>query len=137
VELVLPRLLFFDRYGEGKREERGDIDLKRAPKEERRLFCATCHNLITNQDDRISIQGAQEHTFTNPHGYVFHIGCFGDTRGCSYVGERMSAWSWFRGYTWRIALCGECNTHLGWLFEAAETRFYGLILNRLTSSAPS
>ncbi|MFQ5934902.1 MAG: cereblon family protein [Acidiferrobacterales bacterium] len=133
MELILPRLYFFDPDGEQKRDRRTDTKVGHAPKEERRLFCATCRNLITTQDDRTSVQGGQEHKFTNPHGFVFHIGCFRDTRGCTYVGERMSAWSWFKGFTWRIALCADCNTHLGWLFEAPDDRFHGLILNRLTS----
>lgn len=133
MELVLPPLLFFDKYGEEKRERLADTKVESVPKDERRLFCATCRNLITSQDDRISVHDGQEHTFTNPHGYVFHIGCFRDTRGCAHIGDRMSAWSWFRGFTWRVALCGDCNTHLGWLFEAPDERFHGLILSRLTS----
>ena len=133
MELVLAPFFFFDKYGEEKRERLTGIKVEDAPEEERRLFCASCRNLITSQDDRISVQGGQEHTFTNPHGFVFHIGCFRDTRGCAHIGDRMSAWSWFRGFTWRVALCGDCNTHLGWLFEASDQRFHGLILSRLTS----
>ncbi len=134
MELVLPALYLFDRYAaEEKRQPLADVKVVGKAMEERRLFCAACRNLITSLDDRISIQGGQEHTFTNPHGYVFHIGCFRQTRGCAHVGERMSAWSWFRGFTWRIAVCTNCGTHLGWLFEAPDDAFYGLILNRLTS----
>jgi hypothetical protein len=133
MELVLAQVYYFDRYSDEKRERAVKSETESTPKEERRLFCAACRHFVTNQDDRISVQGAQEHTFTNPHGYVFHIGCFRDTNGCAYVGERMSAWSWFRGFTWRIALCSNCHTHLGWLFEAAGDVFHGLILNRLTS----
>ncbi len=133
MELVLAPFFFFDEYGEEKRERLTGIKVEDISKEERRLFCATCRNLITSQDDRISVQGGQEHTFTNPHGYVFNIGCFRDTRGCAHIGDRMSAWSWFRGFTWRVALCGDCNIHLGWLFEAPDERFHGLILSRLTS----
>ena len=32
--------------------------------------------------------------------------------------------SWFPGYAWRVASCGECASHLGWLFtsdKATET----------------
>ncbi len=133
MELVLPPLFFFDRYGEQKRERLAEEDLGTTPKEERRLFCAACRNPITTQDDRISVQGGQEHTFTNPHGYQFHIGCFRQTRGCAHIGEETSAWSWFKGFTWRIALCSNCNTHLGWRFQAPDDQFHGLILNRLTS----
>ena len=133
MELVIPSLYLFDQYTDKEREQLTKGKTKDVPKDERRLFCAACRSVITSQDDRVSIQGGQEHTFTNPHGYVLHIGCFGDTRGCAYVGDRMSAWSWFRGFTWRITLCSSCNTHLGWLFEAPDEKFHGLILNRLTS----
>ncbi len=133
MELALPTIHFFDRYSEQKREHRVDQKVGNAPDEERRLFCAACRNPITSQDDRISVQGGQEHTFTNPHGYMFRIGCFGHTHGCAHAGDPTSAWSWFRGYTWRLALCANCNTHVGWLFRAPEEQFYGLILNRLTS----
>lgn len=40
--------------------------------------------------------------------------------------------SWFPGYTWQIATCGQCNQHLGWKFVAGEAsnlkpkKFYGL-----------
>lgn len=133
MELVIPSLYFFDRYSDQKREQLTDDKVEDVPKEERRLFCANCRNLITSQDDRISVQGGQEHTFTNPHGYVFHIGCFRQTRGCAHAGEETSAWSWFRGFTWCITLCANCDTHLGWRFQAPDDQFYGLILNRLTS----
>jgi hypothetical protein len=133
MELVIPSLYFFDKYTESDRERLAEEKTGEAPMEERRLFCASCRNLITSQDDRITVQGSQEHRFANPHGYVFHIGCFGHTRGCIHIGQRYSAWSWFRGFTWRIALCSHCDTHLGWLFQAPGEQFYGLIMNRLTS----
>lgn len=28
--------------------------------------------------------------------------------------------SWFPGYAWRIASCGHCGTHLGWLFTSTS-----------------
>lgn len=40
--------------------------------------------------------------------------------------------SWFPGYTWQLALCGQCNAHLGWKFVAGPDsnlmprKFYGL-----------
>ncbi|MFQ6021766.1 MAG: cereblon family protein [Acidiferrobacterales bacterium] len=133
MELVLPPIYLFDKYGDAKRERLAEEKVENSAKEERRLFCASCRNAITSQDDRISVQGGQEHTFTNPHGYMFHIGCFHHSRGCAHVGDATSAWSWFRGFTWRIALCANCNAHLGWLFQAPDEQFHGLILNRLTS----
>ncbi len=133
MELALPHWYFFDKYTDKKRESLTDAQVGERVEKERRLFCATCRNLITTQDNRINIQGGQEHTFMNPHGYQFHIGCFRDTRGCANVGQEVSAWSWFRGFTWRITLCGSCETHLGWLFRAPNECFHGLILNRLTS----
>jgi len=40
--------------------------------------------------------------------------------------------SWFPGYGWKIAGCGTCLTHLGWLFVSGDGgNFHGLILDRL------
>ena len=80
------------------------------------------------------MQGAHQHTFANPHGLVFRIGCFRRARGCGYTGPLSNEFSWFRGYSWRIAVCGRCLNQLGWLFvSSADTAFNGLILDQLST----
>ena len=99
--------------------------------EGRVLACAVCRQKITTTAARISVGGAHEHSFANPHGFRFHIGCFARVVGCVPVGEPSSYWSWFPAYTWQIEDCGSCAGHLGWLFRTDDHRFHGLILDRL------
>jgi len=97
------------------------------------ILCRRCLQIITGRAQRIAVQGAHEHTFFNPHGIVFQIGCFRKTRGCRYVGPASEEFTWFKGFTWRVAVCSACLTHLGWLFVSDHAEaFSGLILDRLT-----
>lgn len=95
------------------------------------LFCAACSHVVGHVQDRIEVQGSFQHTCTNPYGYVHHFGCHSDAPGCAVVGNAHSADSWFAGFRWRLAHCGGCDIHLGWQFEKAGERFFGLILDRI------
>lgn len=130
-----PALLFFDPQAEKKRGEQVKALPDKKPKKEKRLFCAACRHPVTHQDERIPVQGGHEHTFTNPHGITYHIGCFREAGGCAATGEATMEYTWFRGYAWRIALCAHCRAHLGWRFQAEGEYFHGLIVNRLTSAS--
>ncbi len=91
------------------------------------LVCATCARRITHDDHRIAVNGAHEHTFVNPGGFVHVVGCFAAASGLAYVGDPQSAFSWFPGFRWQIAACGGCGVHLGWIFRAAGDQFHGLL----------
>jgi uncharacterized C2H2 Zn-finger protein len=109
-----------------------DETAKNESDEEEYIRCRQCRQIITTRSDRIMVQGSHQHTFANPHGVVFHIGCFHSVSGCGYVGPAAEEFTWFRGYRWRIAVCGMCLTHLGWLFISRGNHiFNGLILDRL------
>ena len=97
------------------------------------IYCAACSHILTRCDERIEVNGSHGHHFTNPHGFSFHVGCFANALGCDISGAPEAADSWFMGYFWRIATCGECQTHLGWYFARANGAefFYGLILDRI------
>jgi hypothetical protein len=100
--------------------------------EEKHILCAQCRAIITSPHERIEVQGAKEHTFFNPYGIIFQIGCFRQARGCGYQGPGNEQFSWFPGYSWRIALCSSCLAHLGWLYSAPDKEsFHGLILDHL------
>ena len=102
---------------------------------ERELYCFICGTSITHRRERFAVQGSHEHTFTNPGGYVYHIGCFRAAHGCAQAGKFEEAYTWFRGFSWRYALCASCRVHLGWAYrDGEEAEFYGLILNRLLES---
>ena len=113
-------------------------DLLEREEEEARdfIYCSTCSAVIGRQADRIEVNGGHEHSFTNPFGYHFHIGCYGEALGCSISGVPEVAESWFVGFQWRFASCAECRRHLGWYFDrvtpGSESQFfYGLILDRI------
>jgi hypothetical protein len=103
-----------------------------SPEETQYIICRQCRQTITRPVERISIQGSHQHTFANPHGVVFEIGCFKDVTGCGYAGAATDEFSWFAGYSWRICFCSMCLTHLGWIFSSnAGDIFHALILDRI------
>ncbi|MEW6077663.1 MAG: cereblon family protein [Thermodesulfobacteriota bacterium] len=98
------------------------------------LLCANCLHLITSRQAAISVNGAHQHTFANPHGLVFTIGCFQQAPGCGLAGDATMEFSWFAGYSWRVAVCAACLSHLGWHFSSDGSGFFGLIIDRLVES---
>jgi hypothetical protein len=99
------------------------------------LLCRQCLQTITHRSHQIIVNGAHEHTFANPHGIVFEIGCFKSAAGCGYVGRPTDEFTWFKGFMWQIAVCGSCLSHVGWLFTSSSVdSFVGLILDRLAES---
>lgn len=47
------------------------------------------------------------------------------------VDRASTEFSWFPGYAWQIAVCKECDTHIGWKFIAVTKNlkpktFFGL-----------
>lgn len=104
--------------------------LNETPLPRRWLLCRACDQRITPDAARIPVGQQHEHTFTNPHGFVFHIGCFDDAPGVLEEGQPESRWSWFSGYAWQIVICQQCRWQLGWYFSNGNG-FYGLILDRL------
>ncbi len=102
--------------------------------DEELLICRECRQVITHRKEEISFNGAFRHTFANPHGIIFEIGCFQAVTGCSTVGVLSDDFTWFKGYFWRVLICTGCQAHLGWSFSnRAGVSFYGLILDRLIS----
>lgn len=105
---------------------------KEKEEEEPFLLCRQCGNPITSKSARIVVNGAHQHTFANPHGLVFEIGCFKNADGCAPVGAPTDEFTWFAGYMWRVALCRSCLAHMGWLYTGQEASgFFGLILDHL------
>ena len=99
------------------------------PEEEEYILCRQCRQAITRPAERITVQGSHQHTFANPHGIVFEIGCFKAAQGCGYAGQPSIE---FTGYAWRVSFCTMCMTHLGWVFIAdSGDSFHGFILDRL------
>lgn len=112
-----------------------DLDLDDPSEEDHNTFpilrCRACNKEITSDSLRIKIAGSHQHTFFNPVGIVYELGCFAKAPGCRALGDASGEFSWFAGYLWRIVVCSRCETHLGWRFESTAMDFYGLILPAL------
>ena len=114
------------------RVTRPDVEDDRSLHRGRPIVCAACGHRITSAAARIEMDGRHEHHCVNPHGYAFDIGCFGEAPGCRSAGVPTLEFTWFPGFAWSHALCGNCHELLGWRYEGAEAKsFYGLILGRL------
>lgn len=99
------------------------------------IVCRQCLQIVTRPEERMEVDGSHVHTFANPQGIVFEIGCFRSVTGCGFSGSPSSEFTWFSGYQWRVAVCGGCLSHLGWLFQGGSgDSFCGLILNRLAGA---
>ncbi|MBT3312451.1 MAG: hypothetical protein HN737_03140 [Desulfobacterales bacterium] len=99
------------------------------------ILCSQCHNIVTLPEAGISVQGAHRHTFANPDGLLFEIGCFNSASGCGYTGPSTFEFTWFKGFSWRVAICRKCLIHLGWFFTSTGgDSFHGLIMSRLTGT---
>jgi len=105
-------------------------------KEEERdfVFCKFCNNKITTINDIIDVNGHYQHTFTNPAGVTYLVGCFSSAIGCVNRGKSTFEHTWFNGYSWKFALCSKCQAHLGWFYTPDEEgiSFFGLILDNLS-----
>jgi hypothetical protein len=100
------------------------------------IVCAACGGTITSARHRVAVNGAHDHRFMNPGGYLFHIGCFTEAVGCAIIGPASNEYPWFPGFLWRIAACAHCRVHLGWHFRSDDAQgFFGLILDRLRELA--
>lgn len=110
-----------------------DTSEEKTTEEEKCIRCRECGNPVTHPSERISIDGSHAHAFANPNGILYEIGCFRSVIGCGFVGPATDEFSWFKGYSWKVAYCGKCLNHLGWLFiSPVNDPFSGLILDKLT-----
>jgi len=101
-------------------------------RDERAILCRGCGAAITSREAAVEVDGAHEHTFFNPAGIMYCIGCFARAGGCANAGEWTDEFSWFPGHQWRFSVCAGCGAHLGWQFGSATgAEFWGLILERL------
>ncbi|HUH65590.1 MAG TPA: cereblon family protein [Syntrophales bacterium] len=97
------------------------------------IICRNCKNEITTIEHSIAVNGQHAHICKNPLGVIFHIGCFSEAWGCFIWGIPTNEATWFPGFTWSIAACSNCFTHLGWYYESGKKNFYGLIMANLAN----
>ncbi|HLO77668.1 MAG TPA: cereblon family protein [Magnetospirillum sp.] len=96
-------------------------------------YCAQCGQFMTRARLGIRMNGEHEHVLFNPAGILFRVVCFSDAPGAVAVGNASHRFTWFAGFTWRIALCKGCGIHVGWMYEGAGAPavFFGLIRSML------
>jgi hypothetical protein len=123
----------FLREGGQERQGRPATNQQQEPavKPAEAIFCRACGGVVTGRDQRTQKNGSHGHTFFNPSGIVFELGCFLLAPGCMAIGAPSTEFTWFPGHIWRIVLCRHCRIHLGWLFTMEGNAFYGLILSKL------
>lgn len=100
-------------------------------KKERIVACRGCNNKIAGIADKISFDDHHIHTFANPSGILFEIGIYGEAGGLVMEGAFSDEFTWFKGYSWRIALCSFCLIHMGWMFQNRDNSFFGIISDRI------
>lgn len=99
--------------------------------EKESILCKNCRNEITTMEYGITVNGQHAHIFKNPAGITFHIGCFSSAWGCFVYGVPTYDVTWFKGFSWCVALCAHCFFHLGWHYQSGGESFFGLILANL------
>jgi hypothetical protein len=104
-------------------------------KEDHIIICRECGNPVTSPDCVISVNSHHKHTFINPAGITYQIGCFSSAEGCVVYGEPVLEHTWFAGFAWNYCICSNCRIHLGWHFQNNGEHFFGLILDLLADAS--
>ncbi len=118
------------RPGNG-RGEKTAVEFEKEKKEQRVYRCKECATEITSPAAEAARSGKHSHTFFNPQGVVYNIGCFARAENLIIQSEPSNEFSWFAGYAWQVVACSQCGAHLGWLFGNENDSFFGLILTAL------
>lgn len=97
----------------------------------------TCDHEIANFRDVFPMtkDGVQA-SYCNKNGFIHETVTVHSVDEESLVIEEHAStkFSWFPGYSWRIAYCNHCSRHKGWKFTAVRKdlkpdSFYGLSRN--------
>ena len=100
---------------------------------DRQICCAACAHVLTSEAQQTTVGGMHTHERINPHGYIFEFRTFSTAVGCRAVDAPTREHTWFRGYAWRVTVCGGCGQHVGWRFDSSVSNyFYALITSCIT-----
>ena len=103
--------------------------------QEWRLMCAYCGHFVTKVGEKIEVRGRHNHDFPY-YGNIVRLGCYRNAPGCVGIERVSHGYSWFRGYSWQIQLCRNCNIQLGWKYMSQDDSFYGLVFKMLREEKP-
>jgi len=129
MQIAIPWCRFDTLSGEGERKIKTERRKEKAG-QGRKLLCHRCRHPITEAGMAIVFDGNHVHSRVNPVGITYDFACYRHAPGCTVAGPPVWEYSWFTGYAWQIALCGQCGEHMGWRFRGEEL-FFGLVLGRL------
>ncbi|TVU20542.1 hypothetical protein EJB05_36755 [Eragrostis curvula] len=85
------------------------------------IKCRDCQSLIAKRSDMVvmSTDGPLG-AYVNPYGCVHETITVSNATGLALTGSPSTVHSWFPGYSWTIAHCAACESHIGWLFRATK-----------------
>ena len=125
--LFLP-VRYFDQSGLTLQEKRNS---EQETDDKRQVKCRGCGKIVTSQQHAIEVNNAHQHRYMNPAGIYFSIVLYASAN-LELHGTPSEEHSWFAGYGWTIALCPDCQQHLGWQFNGRDSHiFYALIRERI------
>jgi cereblon len=98
--------------------------------------CLLCSSVVSYSDRLITVFDTKRHSFINPAGVSCELLTFSCCPGAILFGEPTEEHSWFPGYSWSLALCGHCNSHLGWYYRAVSepadlSEFWGILVSNI------
>ncbi|XP_072945321.1 protein cereblon isoform X2 [Epargyreus clarus] len=99
------------------------------------LCCSSCNGEIARREHVVPMSSEGVHSnYTNIGGYMHDIVTVSRAYNVGLTGAASAEFSWFPGYTWTVANCAACGSHIGWRFDAEKRnlrpqQFFGLCRN--------
>ncbi|MCO5589420.1 hypothetical protein L7F22_043387 [Adiantum nelumboides] len=106
-----------------------------------RIRCKTCKNVVARRSDMLVMSSdGPLGVYVNNAGYVHETLTLAKARGLILQGQPETMHSWFPGYSWTVADCNLCESHMGWLFKSLKKdlrprQFWGLRRSQLAEKA--
>ncbi|KAH7436015.1 hypothetical protein KP509_06G089400 [Ceratopteris richardii] len=106
-----------------------------------RISCKTCKNVVARRSDMLVMSSdGPLSVYVNNAGYVHETLTLAKAHGLILKGRPETQHSWFSGYSWTIANCSFCESHMGWLFRAIKKKlhpqqFWGLRRSQLSEKS--
>lgn len=118
----------------GAPTERHDDDTQ--TERRRSIRCRRCDHEISDAAAVFSFDSDRaSRVFANPHGILHEILTLRYARDLVVTSPPTTEFTWYPGYAWEIAHCGQCLAHVGWSFSAVDDQqpatFWGLRRNAI------
>ena len=124
------RSLYLKTNDKTETPDENTVDNSAESKEQKYYRCKKCFIPIAVQGSECSVGTQASSTIQiNPHGYLHHVLTIKDAFNIFLYGSLTPADSWFPGYSWRLCICIQCISHVGWSYHQANTtkhEFIGL-----------